>query len=647
MAVGKMKKLSVISMQADADSLMTELQRLRCVDLSASTTQLGETMHTPARDAALAAEIAKVSERLRNARLVIDFLSQYHKKTRSLFAPVHEVDMEGDTRQNAETEATLSLALGIEEKLRRVKNDMQTLENDRLSLLPWAAYTGVLPQSKTNFTETICGILSGGMDVAVLDRALTSYACITAVVSGNKTTGYAIAITMHTEDRDAVLHTLGSLGFSQTTASATAIEGFAAGKLSLIQSEHRRLTEEIVSLQHDAELLSEKLPAIEVWYDRQSTILARLNASGQLHYTDATVILHGWVPEKMTKKLVSLLEKRGDAYELTDPEPDDDVPVLLENNAMATQFEPVISLYSLPAYGTFDPTFIMSFFYIIIFGLMFADVGYGILLVAACLAGLKLMHPTDSLRKFLYMFAMCGGCMTVMGVFFGGYFGDLPDAISRYFLGNPDGCDLALWFNPLSEPMLFLFVSLGIGALHLFAGLCVKFYVLWKDGKRFSAVFDAGGWMLVFLGAGIAFLTMKVGIVIACSGLALLVLTQGRHEKNPVMKVLKGLLSLYDIVSYVSDLLSYSRILSLGLASAVIASVFNTIGTMFGPSAFGIIMLIIIGGIGHVMNLGINLLGSFVHTSRLQYIEFFGKFYEDGGKPFTPLSPESKYVRFQ
>ena len=140
---------------------------------------------------------------------------------------------------------------------------------------------------------------------------------------------------------------------------------------------------------------------------------------------------------------------------------------------------------------------------------------------------------------------------------------------------------------------------------------------------------------------------MNIGIAVVCVGLVMLVLTQGRAEKNPIMKVLKGLLSLYDIVSYVSDLLSYSRILSLGLASAVIASVFNTIGTMFGPTVAGVIMLIIVGTIGHVMNLGINLLGSFVHTSRLQYIEFFGKFYEDGGRPFTPLSPQSQYVRFE
>ena len=642
MAVGKMKKLSVVTMRSEADKLMTELQKRRCVDLSASvpdpTVQNAQPIH--------AEEVARLQRKLRDTRQAIDFLSQYHKKTRSLFTPIAEVPFSGDVRETAETESAISRAVGLEDRLRRIGGELQALENERLALYPWRGYTGVLPGTETRFTKTVCGTLPGGVDPNGLDTALGAYSCVTEIVSADKTSS-AIAVTAHKDDLDAVLRTLAGCGFTQTTASASAVEGFADGKLSLLRTEQTSLDSEREEIRHDAEALAEKLSAIEVYCDRLTTTLARLDASGQLTYTDTTAILTGWVPEKATKKLVELLESRGDAYMLSDPEPEDDVPVLLENNAMATQFEPVISLYSLPAYGTFDPTFIMSFFYIIIFGLMFADVGYGVLLVAACLLGLKLMKPTGSLRQFMWMFTMCGGSMIVMGILFGGYFGDLPDAIAKYFLGKPEGCDLALWFNPLSEPMLFLFISLGIGALHLFAGLCVKFYILWKGGHPFAAIFDAGSWMLVFIGAGIAFVSMNIGIAVVCMGLVMLVLTQGRAEKNPIMKVLKGLLSLYDIVSYVSDLLSYSRILSLGLASAVIASVFNTIGTMFGPTVAGVIMLIIVGTIGHVMNLGINLLGSFVHTSRLQYIEFFGKFYEDGGRPFTPLSPQSQYVRFE
>lgn len=230
---------------------------------------------------------------------------------------------------------------------------------------------------------------------------------------------------------------------------------------------------------------------------------------------------------------------------------------------------------------------------------------------------------------------------------FGGYFGDLPQAIAQNFGGRTESLDLSLWFNPLNDPMQFLVISIVIGAIHLFTGLTVQFYVLWKKGDKVSAICDAGSWMLIFIGAGVSFLTLYVGLGIVALGVLMILCTAGRHEKNPVMKVLKGLLGLYGIVNYVSDLLSYSRILSLGLASAVIASVFNIIGTMAGPSVIGVLLLLVVGTVGHVMNLAINLLGSFVHTSRLQYIEFFGKFYEDGGRPFTPLTPRSKYVRFR
>lgn len=642
MAVGKMKKLSVVTMRSETDKLMMELQKRRCVDLSASVPE-STVPNTPSMHAE---ESALLQKKLRDARQAIDFLSQYHKKTRSLFTPMTTVSFSADTHETAETESAISRAVALEDRLRRIAGELMAMENEQLALYPWRGYTEVLPVTETYFTKTVCGTLPGGVEPNGLDTMLGAYSCVIEIVSADKTSS-AIAVTAHKDDLDAVLRTLAGYGFTQTSASASAVEGFADGKLSLLRMEQTRLASERKEIRQDAESLAEKLSAIEVYCDRLTTKLARLDASGQLTYTDTTAVLTGWVPEKEAQKLVTLLEERGDAYEFTDPEPEDDVPVLLENNAMATQFEPVISLYSLPAYGTFDPTFVMSFFYIIIFGLMFADVGYGALLVAVCLLGLKLMKPTGSLRKFMQMFTMCGGSMIVMGILFGGYFGDLPDAIAKYFLGKPEGCDLALWFNPLSEPMMFLFVSIGIGALHLFAGLCVKFYVLWKSGHPFAAIFDAGSWMLVFIGAVGAFLSMHVGIAVVCTGLVMLVLTQGRAEKNPIMKVLKGLLSLYDIVGYVSDILSYSRILSLGLASAVIASVFNTIGTLFGPTVAGVIMLIIVGTIGHVMNLGINLLGSFVHTSRLQYIEFFGKFYEDGGRPFTPLSPHSQFVRFE
>ena len=638
MAVSNMKKLSVAVLREDADGLLYALQRLRCVELV--TEGENESSTNVAQDPRLTSAQARAAE-------AIDFLSGYRVKSRGLFASPIEVEWDEGWPDG---ESVVDEAVALAAEMESVRREVQQVRHQLEGLRPWQSYTGDLPEGRTRTTRTVCGSLPPMADMAALDTALGEYACVTEEipsVTGEKNQSRLLAVTMWSAESDEVLRVLHEAGFVQVPYTVLAKDGGVSAKLTSLAAAEKRLCDMLAADRSKAEVLSEKLPLVEEYLDKLTTLGVRREAAGQLGYTRHTAILTGWVPEARVAAVEALLNERGEAYQLCDPAPEEDVPVLLSNNAMASQFEPVVSLYSLPAYGSFDPTFLMSFFYIFIFGLMFADVGYGLLLMVGCILGKKLMKPEGSLRKFLNMFTMCGGSMAVMGVLFGGYFGDLPQAIAQNFAGRPGELDMALWFNPLNDPMQFLVISIVIGAIHLFVGLAVQFYVLWKKGDRVSAVCDAGSWMLIFLGAGVSFLALQVGLGIVVLGVLLILCTSGRHEKNPVMKVLKGFLGLYGIVNYVSDLLSYSRILSLGLASAVIASVFNIIGTMAGPSVIGVLLLIVVGTIGHVMNLAINLLGSFVHTSRLQYIEFFGKFYEDGGRPFVPLTPRSKYVRFR
>lgn len=638
MAVCNMKKLSVAVLQEEADSLLYALQRLRCVELVTDAETDTGTNVSP--DPRLSTAQAKAAE-------AIDFLSGYRQKSRGLFASPVEVEWDEGW---PEGEAVVEEAAELAAEMESLRREIEGLRHQVEGLRPWQSYTGDLPEGHTRTTRTVCGLLPPLVAVTSLDAALEPYACVTEEipqVTQEKNPSHLLAVTMWAEEHDEVLRVLHEAGFVVVPHTVSAKDGGVAAKLQQLTVEEKRCTDLLQADRTKAERLAESLPLVEEYLDRLTTIGARAEAAGQLGYTRHTAVLTGWVLEEKVDAVVQLLEERGDAYELTDPTPEDDVPVLLSNNAMASQFEPVVSLYSLPAYGSFDPTFIMSFFYIIIFGLMFADVGYGVLLMLGCILGQKLLKPEGSLKKFLNMFTMCGGSMVVMGVLFGGYFGDLPQAIAQGFGGRTEELDLSLWFNPLNDPMLFLVVSIVIGAIHLFAGLAVQFVILWKSGDKVSAVCDAGSWMLIFIGAGVSFLSLYAGLAVVALGVLMILCTAGRHEKNPIMKFVKGLLGLYGIVNYVSDLLSYSRILSLGLASAVIASVFNIIGTMAGPTVIGVLLLIVVGTIGHVMNLSINLLGSFVHTSRLQYIEFFGKFYEDGGRPFMPLTPRSKYVKFR
>jgi V/A-type H+-transporting ATPase subunit I len=286
----------------------------------------------------------------------------------------------------------------------------------------------------------------------------------------------------------------------------------------------------------------------------------------------------------------------------------------------------------------------MSLFYVVIFGLMFADVGYGLLTVLACFGGVALLKPREGMKRFLLMFGYCGISCIAMGVVFGGYFGDFPSALMENMFGVTIA-EVALWFNPVAEPLTFLVVALAAGAIHLIGGMAVQFYVLCKRGQVFAAIFDIGSWWVLFAGIGVFVLAGPTpGFIVAGTGAAMLILTQGRHEKNVVMKFLKGLYAIYGIINYVSDLLSYCRILALGLAASVIAEVFNLLSMMAGPTVVGYVMMVVVFCIGHALNLAINLLGTFVHTSRLQYIEFFGKFFEDGGQKFEPMAPSAKYT---
>jgi V/A-type H+-transporting ATPase subunit I len=330
-------------------------------------------------------------------------------------------------------------------------------------------------------------------------------------------------------------------------------------------------------------------------------------------------------------------------YELSEPGQDDTVPVLLQNRQPASAFEMVIGLYSLPVYGSYDPTVIMSFFYFIIFGLMLGDVVYGLLLTAGGFIALKYLDLDAGVKKIIRLFAICGISCIISGILFGSYLGDLPVVFMDKMMGIKIKSP-ALLFDPLADPIMFLVVTLATGVVHLVAGMGVKFCILWSAGKRFDAIFDVGSWFVLFAGIGVYAINSGVGKYIALTGAAMLILTQGRAEKNIFMKLIKGVGSIYSIVSYAADLLSYSRIMALGMASAVIASVVNILATLVGPSIIGFAVMAVIVLLGHAVNLGINILGTFVHTSRLQYIEFFGKFYEDGGKEFRPIRPEMKYT---
>ena len=325
---------------------------------------------------------------------------------------------------------------------------------------------------------------------------------------------------------------------------------------------------------------------------------------------------------------------------IKDPDNPEEVPVLLKNNRLVDPMHMVTEMYQLPTYDGIDPNPLIFPFFVFFYGMMFADIGYGLIMTIVSLVILKKYRPKGTLG---YMFAMgvqIGIMTTICGVLTGTFFGDAITVISESFLGRTG---IALWslINPLEDPMTILIIAIVLGAVHMLFGQCVHMYMGARDGKLsgfLDAALDVVPWWTLF--AGIAMLVLNGSTVLLIVGVIFLIATQGRHKKGFFGKLFGGITSLYDITSWLGDILSYARLMALMLATTVIASVVNILGALPG-SIFAFIPIFLFG---HLFNLGINVIGTYVHAARLQYLEFFGKFYKGGGSPFQPLRYDTKYV---
>ena len=637
-----MKKLTVLTPRAYADQLVRRLMRLRCVEIR--TAEVGEELLRYDCDS----QRVEAEKRVASVSQAIPILTKYTERRSAPKNRLIATSAEAFHKTGSYSTAwsVVNEVLEIDAAITECNNEEARASALMQSLLPWLNYDAPLNFEGTDKSALWLGTFPPQVSLSDVDSALDGLNAGAEFVSSDKSALYT-AIMFLREDEENVSRALSTLGFMRVTFKE--LSGTAAEEIKRLREEfpeydvkHQRYIDRLREL---AILLDD----IEVLYDAAKTMLIAAQNKQKLAQTELCVVLEGWVPTDREDKVATALDKLYCAYEMIEPDSDDEPPVLLRNNGYASNFEWVVGMYSYPKYGSYDPTFIMSIFYFFIFGLMFADVGYGLILVLGGFLAPKLLGFKPSMTRMFNMFGYCGISSTLLGVVFGGWFGDLPYAIMENMLGMENAREAVpffngLWFNPLDDPMTFLIVSLAVGAVHLVAGMAVKFVLLCKEGKVFDAIFDIGSWWVIFAGIGVLVLAGSIpGWIVIGTGIAMIVLTAGRGEKNIIMRFLKGLLGLYDVTSYASDLLSYCRILALGLAAGVIGQVINLIGTMGGPSVGGFIALVIAFLVGHGLNLAINILGSFVHTSRLQYLEFFNKFYEDGGTEFKPAEPSSQY----
>ena len=437
-----------------------------------------------------------------------------------------------------------------------------------------------------------------------------------------------------------------------------------AERVRILNGRIEKLQAEIDEAEAEIRTFKGQREAILYTIDYFTMRIEKYDVLGRLWQSPHVFIITGYVPAENADALKTELETKLEAYvELTTPEENDDVPVKLKNNAFAAPVEGVLESYSMPGKKEIDPSTIMAVFYYFLFGMMLSDAGYGLLMVLGCGFALwKFKNMEDGLKKTLKMFLYCGISTIFWGILFGSFFGDAVTVIGKTFF-NADVEIPAVWFVPVEEPMRLLLFSFLVGIIHLFAGLGAQFYQLARQGKWKDAIYDVIFWYMLVGGAILYLLSMQmfadmvalsftlpaivgnIGAIAAGIGAVGIIFTAGRDSRSPGKRFLKGLYGLYGVSSYLSDILSYSRLLALGLATGVIASVFNQMGAMPGNNPLGVVIFIFAFVVGHTLNLGINVLGAYVHTNRLQFVEFFGKFFEGGGRKFAPFTTKTKYFK--
>lgn len=553
---------------------------------------------------------------------------------------------------------------------------------DREALVPWEGFDLPLDFSGTEKTKAFIGTLPGDLspeDIYLTLGMLCKVSDKVDVEIISKSDQYtAVMFVTGNDNADELKEVLHRMNFtkapSQVVKDSDGKSLTPAEAIERIDSETARksarrkqiLSEiaDFASSRHDIELIRDYFQMRKDKYD----------VIGSINQSDHVVIITGYAAAEDVPRLEKALNERFElACDFSDPSEDEDVPVKLKNNAFAAPVEGVISSYSLPGKGEIDPSMAVAVFYYFFFGLMLSDAAYGIIIALACgiiLKKFKNMEPGT--RKTFQMFFFCGVATTIVGFIFGSFFGDVVSSVSQTFGHMPkaaaDKLLPPIWFNPLSDPIKMLTFCFAVGLIHLFTGLGILMYQDIKNGHVLDAIYDGLFWYMFVGGCVVLLLCLpmitgmlglsftlgatvkKVSIWITLIGFVGVVLFSGRESRNWGKRLAKGLYGAYGITGYLSDVLSYSRLLALGLATSVISSVFNTMAGMVGgslPIVLGVILYAVIFIIGHILNMAINALGAYVHTNRLQYVEFFGKFYNGGGRPFEAFDQKTKYIRIK
>ncbi|MGI6603877.1 MAG: V-type ATP synthase subunit I [Firmicutes bacterium] len=651
MAVAKMKKVFLMAHREDREALTKVLQRLGVLQLEdflltkecAPETEVEVYLK---RDEP-GEEAAALDARIADLKFCLDFMQRLSPEKTSFiqqFAGTKVYLKERDFRECVkESHKVDSVHKGlrlIDAELTRLRNEETKNHNLLAQLEPWLALDVPLEE------------LTSGSDIGVEVGTLpltaqketewleeleaASPGAYVEIVGRNREEVYLVLLYAR-EDEEFVQSLLRQRSFGRATFPS--VQGTAQEVKERCEKELARLAARREKLLAEARQYLEHRLLVKSAYDEAAMARSRLEAVLNFGRTAETFALTGWVEAENLPRLEKAVASVSPTAYLKgrDPTEDDDPPVILENSRSVYPFEVVTELYGLPLPRGVDPTPYVAPFFFLFFGLMYGDAGYGLVLMGLAWLTMRKIRMAGMAKKLFILLMLGGAASVLVGAVTGSWFGDLPLP--------------TIWFSPADDPMKMLIISFALGLVHIYTGLIIQMITNLRSGKVADGLFDQGLWLvfltgLVMFGVGTVFPAITpIGKIVAIVGAVGLVLTQGRANKNVIKRLLSGILSLYDVSGYLSDVLSYSRLLALGLGTSVIGTVINSMVALVAAGGpIGWIIGAIIAVVGHAFNLIINVLGAYVHASRLQYVEFFTKFYESGGRAFNPFRMMTRYI---
>ena len=666
MAKLAMKRILICGMKKDRKAVLEFLQRQGVVEISSDSQT--DDIFTNTDMTASSAQFTRYTDVCDTALKSIDELVP--GKGGGMFTDYKIIDRDEYDALVAERDAytqtaehVVELSKGIAEKTAEIPK----LEMQIEALSPWKGLDIPLDCAGTKTTTAIAGTFAGSVSMQDLYTQIGEIHPeidafdLEVISSADEQTCVLFVVR---KDQTALLEdALRQLNFAKAPLSSLNPADEITSLHKQIEEDNKLIEEE---KQEIIDLASER-EHIQFIRDYYAMRADKYDAISSLAQSRRTFVLSGYVARRDVPQVQEGLEKMDVLVEISDPAEGENVPVKLSNNKFNAPMESVVANYSMPDKREIDPSAVMAVFYYVFFGMMLSDAGYGLIITIACAVLLaKNKNMSSGTKKFLTMFLYCGISTTIWGFLFGGFFGDAVNVIATTFFNRPDIKLPAIWFEPVVEPMRLLVYAFVLGIIHLFVGLGINMYEQIREGDVKGAIYDGVFWYMLVGGLIVCVMTVPmlmqdmfqlsfvlpagvrtVSLIIALLGAIGIVFTGGRESKSWAKRIMKGLYAVYGVSGYLSDILSYSRLLALGLATGVIATVFNAMAAMVGKDngIIGVILFIIIFVIGHAMNLAINALGAYVHTNRLQYVEFFGKFYEGGGRQIDPLTENTKYYK--